>query len=173
MTFFFSTNYREHGARQLVTYLKKDRGLENRFGESMAADEIETFIERSEAYGFEREVILSPENRHELSDAQFSLATRQLMSDVCTDRPTATYCFAIHRDTDHPHVHVALTGTKRDLRIDQQGCDQLREQAQEQYFNQFLSQDLSHQFEQTFQEELEHVQEITRENESEHEQELE
>ncbi len=95
MTLFFTTNYREHGARQLVTYLEKDRGLENRFGEPMSSQEIEAFIERSETYGFKREMILSPENRHELSNDQLSLATRQLMSDVCMDRPTATYCFAI------------------------------------------------------------------------------
>ncbi len=173
MTLFFTTNYREHGARQLVTYLKKDRGLVNRFGESMSSQEIERFIERSETYAFERELILSPENRHELSDAQFSLATRQLMSDVCTDRPTATYCFAIHRDTDHPHVHVALTGTKRDLRMDDQDCNQLREQAQEQYFDQFLSLDLSHQLEETLQEELEHLQEVDPVQEIAHEQQWE
>jgi len=40
------------------------------------------------------------------------------MSEFCKDRNTATYCYAIHRDTDHPHAQVALTGTKRDLWMD-------------------------------------------------------
>jgi len=93
----------------------------------MSDEEIEAFIEKSEEYEFEREVIISPQNGTDLSDDQFSLYTRQVMSEFCKDRNTATYCYAIHRDTDHPHAQVALTGTKRDLWMDKEDCEQLRE----------------------------------------------
>lgn len=153
MKVFTDTNYREHGARNLVEYLDKEKGLENRAGEEMSDEEIEAFIEKSEEYEFEREVIISPQNGTDLSDDQFSLYTRQVMSEFCEDRNTATYCYAIHRDTDHPHAQVALTGTKRDLWMDKEDCEQLRERAHEQFHDQHreLTKDLSHQFEQTLQ----------------------
>jgi len=110
MKVFTDTNYREHGARNLVEYLDKEKGLENRAGEEMSDEEIEAFIEKSEEYEFEREVIISPQNGTDLSDDQFSLYTRQVMSEFCKDRNTATYCYAIHRDTDHPHAQVAPDG---------------------------------------------------------------
>lgn len=157
MKVFTDTNYREHGARDLLEYLNKEQGLENRFGEKMSNEEIEAFIEKSEDYEFEREIIISPENGTDLSDDQFSLYTRQVMSEFCKDRNTATYCYAIHRDTDHPHSQVALTGTKRDLWMDKEDCEQLRERAQEQFSDQHreLTKDLSHQFEEEWGQESE------------------
>jgi len=133
MKVFTDTNYREHGARDLVEYLDKEQGLENRFGEQMSDEEIAAFIEQSEAYEFEREIIIAPSNGTELSDDQLSLHTRQVMSEFCTGRPTATYCYAIHRDTDHPHTQVAVTGTKRDLWMDVEDCEELRERATEHF----------------------------------------
>lgn len=174
MRVFLNTNYREQGAKQLVNYIDKDKGLENRFGEEMSNDEIKTFIKKSKEYGFEREMIISPENGHKLSDDQFSLYTRQLMSEFCKGRPSATYCLAIHRDTDHPHVHVALTGTKRDLWIDEHDCDQLREHAHEQFYDQHqdLSKELTQQLkeQEILQEELEVDQGIEPDQEVAHEQ---
>lgn len=174
MKVFLNTNYREQGAQQLVNYLDKDKGLENRVGEEMSNDEITTFIEKSEEYGFEREMIISPKNGHKLSDDQFSLYTRQLMSEFCKGRPSATYCFAVHRDTDHPHVHVALTGTKRDLWVDERDCDQLRERAHKQFYDQHhdLSKELIQQLEEEeeLQEELKYDQEMEPDLEVPHEQ---
>lgn len=171
MKVFTDTNYREHGARDLVEYLDKEQGLENRFGKKMSNEEIETFIKKSEEYEFEREVIISPENGTDLSDDQFSLYTRQVMSDFCEDRNTATYCYAIHRDTDHPHAQVALTGTKRDLWMDKNDCEQLRERAHEQFHDQHreLTKDLSHQFEQEWDQESEFEQEPESDPESDQE----
>jgi hypothetical protein len=150
MKVFTDTNYREHGAGDLVEYLDKERGLENRFGEPMSDEEIEAFVEKSEAYEFEREIVISPEHGEDLSDAKFSLYTRHVMSEFCKDRPTATYCYAIHRDTDNPHAHVALTGTKRDLWMDTEDCEQLRERATEQFHDEHraLTEGLAHQLEQ-------------------------
>lgn len=149
MKVFTDTNYREHGAGDLVNYLDKENGLQNRSGEQMSDEEIETFIEKSEAYGFERQIIISPEQGDQLSDQELSQYTRQVMSEFCTDRQTATYCYAIHRDTEHPHTQVAVTGTKRDLWMDTEDCDWLRERATEQFHDHHreLTKELSHQLE--------------------------
>lgn len=145
MTIFLDTNYREHGARDLLQYLDKDRGLLDRTGKRMSEEEIEAFVEQSEEYGFERQIIISPENGDRLSDRKFSHYTRQVMSEFCTDRPTSTYCYAIHRDTDHPHTQVAVTGTKRDLRMEKADCEQLRDRAHEHFHDQHreLTQEVS------------------------------
>ena len=123
MKVFTDTNYREHGAGDLVEYLDKEDGLRNRLGERMSDEEIQAFIEKSEEYDFERQIIISPENGEQLSDRELSQYTRKVMSEFCTDRQTATYCYAIHRDTDHPHTQVAVTGTKRDLWMDREDCE--------------------------------------------------
>lgn len=136
MKVFTDTNYREHGAGDLVEYLDKEDGLRNRLGEQMSDAEIEAFVDKSEAYDFERQIIISPENGEQLSDRELSRYTRKVMSEFCTDRQTATYCYAIHRDTDHPHTQVAVTGTKRDLWMDREDCEELRELATEQFHEQ-------------------------------------
>ena len=60
MKVFTDTNYREHGAGDLVEYLDKEDGLRNRLGEQMSDEEIQAFIEKSEVYDFERQIIISP-----------------------------------------------------------------------------------------------------------------
>lgn len=97
----------------------------------MTDQEIQEFIDESARREFERDVILSPENGESLTPEDFSLHTRQAMNEFLTDRPTATYCYATHQDTDHPHVHVALTGERRDLFMDRDDIDQVRDHANE------------------------------------------
>jgi hypothetical protein len=152
MKVFTDTNYREQGAGDLVEYLDKEDGLRNRLGEQMSDEEIQAFIEKSEAYDFERQIIISPENGDRLSDEELSRYTRKVMSEFCTDRQTATYCYAIHRDTDHPHTQVAVTGTKRDLWMDREDCEWLRETATEQFHEQHndLTKEVSQQLEAEF-----------------------
>lgn len=165
MKVFTDTNYREHGAGDLLNYIDKEQGLENRFGEEMSEAEKEAFIEQSEEYDFERQVIISPEHGDDLSNEEFSRYARRVMSDFCQDRPTATYCYAIHRDTEHPHVQVALTGTKRDLWMDKQDCWKLRDRAHEVFHDQRreltheLSHDLEHQWQSEHEEGHQHVRE--------------
>ena len=128
---------RDRDAAQLLDYLDRERehgrGLHNRYGESMSQREIERFIERSQEYDYERQVIISPEFGDALSDAEMSLATRETMQEFVRDRPTATYCYAIHRDTEHPHAQVALTGSKTDLWTDQEDLDRTKERASERF----------------------------------------
>jgi len=128
---------REHDASQLLDYLDREReqgrGLHNRYGERMDHREIQRFIQRSEEYEYERQVIISPEFGGALNDDEMSLATRETMREFVKDRPTATYCYAIHRDTEHPHAQVALTGSKTDLWTDQDDLDRTKERAKDRF----------------------------------------
>ena len=132
MTAIMQTTYRDdRDASRLLKYIQRDTPLRNRFGEEMSDQEIETFIERSKRHEFERDIILSPENGNDLSSEEFSLHTRQVMGEFLEGRPTATYCYALHRDTDHPHVHVALTGARRDLYMNREDIAEVRERTNE------------------------------------------
>lgn len=128
---YANKDYRDHGAARLVSYIDKERGLRNRRGKEMTSREVKEFIERSEQHEYEEQWQLSPANGNTLSDDQLSLATRKIMSDHLEDRPTGTYCYAIHDDTDHRHVQVAVTGEKADLWTDKQDLERLKERARE------------------------------------------
>lgn len=125
---------RSHSADQLLSYLSRDEHeLRNRRGERMSEREVERFTERSEEYGYERQVILSPERGDELTTDQLSLSARKSMREFCRDRPSTDYCYAIHRDTDHPHVQVAITGEEQDLWIEREELEQRRREARQHF----------------------------------------
>jgi len=124
------TNYQEGGAGALVDYISRDNELLNAAGEQMEPAEIQEFIDQSEEYEMGRQVTISPEDGNDLSDAELSLLGRRTMNELVEDRPTATYCYAIHRDTENDHVQVAMTGEKRDLWMDRDDCQELRQSAE-------------------------------------------
>lgn len=125
---------RDHGAGKLMSYISRDANeLRDRYGNEMDDREKQQFIERSEEYGHEKQVILSPERGDELSDREMSLAVRKSMSEFTADRPSADYCFAIHRDTEHPHAQVAMTGTREDLYAEIEERRKTRDRAQEHF----------------------------------------
>jgi hypothetical protein len=129
---YASKDYRESGAGQLLSYISRDpHELRDRSGERLSGEDVEEFIERSEQHEYEEHWVLSPDHGESLTDDELSLAARKTMSDHVGDRPTATYCYAIHRDTENPHVQVAVTGEKRDLWTDQQDLDAVRDRARE------------------------------------------
>jgi hypothetical protein len=99
----------------------------------MSDREITEFNSRSEEHAHTKQVVIFPENGNELTDDELSLAARRNMSEFVSDRPTASYCYAVHRDTDHAHVQVAITGEKRDLYADKQERKQMRTSAREQF----------------------------------------
>lgn len=143
MTTFLQTTYRDdRDASALLRYIGRDQPLRNRTGREMTDTEIEEFIAESDRRGFERDVILSPENGGSLTPDDFSLHARQVMNEFLTDRPTATYCYATHQDTDHPHVHVALTGERRDLFMDRDDIEQVRDHANELFVERHRGRDL-------------------------------
>jgi hypothetical protein len=127
------TSYGDGGAGDLVQYLDKERGLRNRRGEEMTREEREAFVEKSREHEFRRLVTISPGDGDRLSDREMNRRTRQTVSGFLEDRPSADYCFAIHRDTEHHHAQVALTGKKRDLYMDRDDIERVREQAREQF----------------------------------------
>ena len=125
---------RDHGAGQLTSYIGRDEHqLRNRRGETLSEQERETFIERSQEYDYERQIIISPERGDELSERELSLGARRSMREFCRDRPSAEYVYAVHQDTEHPHAQIAVTGQKSDLWTDQDDLDRLKERAREQF----------------------------------------
>lgn len=129
---YASKDYQNSGASQLLSYISREpHELRDRQGNRMSGNDVEEFVDRSERNQYEEHWVLSPDHGEHLSDDELSLAARKTMSEHVSDRPTATYCYAIHRDTEHPHVQVAVTGEKRDLWTDQQDLDKVRERARE------------------------------------------
>lgn len=129
---YASKDYQSGGAGRLLSYISREQHeLRNRSGDRMTGQEVDEFIERSEQHGYEEHWVFSPATGDRLSNDELSLAARKTMSEHVSDRPTATYCYAIHRDTEHPHVQVAVTGEKHDLWTDQQDLDRVRERARE------------------------------------------
>ena len=124
----------DRGAGDLTRYLSRDNAqLRDRRGDPMGIEDIEAFNDTSEQYGHTKQIIISPEDGDRMSDEEMSLAARRNMNEFVDSRPTATYCYAIHRDTEHDHVQVAMTGEKRDLYADKEERKQMRTNARTQF----------------------------------------
>ena len=124
----------DRGANDLTSYLSRDNAqLRDRRGDPMDINDIEAFNATSEQYGHTKQIIISPEDGDRMSDEEMSLAARRNMNEFVNDRPTATYCYAVHRDTEHDHVQVAMTGEKRDLYADKEERKQMRTNARQQF----------------------------------------
>lgn len=132
MTTFVDTNYREHGAGDLVQYIGRDgHTVRDRAGREISEERKQRFIEKSENYGFEREFIISPENGNDLNEREIGREARVTMEDFVQERPTADYVYAVHDDTETRHVHVAMTGNRSDLHMDRDDIENVREKANE------------------------------------------
>lgn len=133
MTTYYTTDYQESGARDLMDYISRegDTPVYSRSGREMTESEREQFITKSERHQFERHMIISPENGEQLSNDELARETRRTMEDFTKDRPSATFAYTVHRDTEHPHAHVAMTGEKTDLYMDKHDIDTVRENANE------------------------------------------
>jgi hypothetical protein len=120
----------DRAAGDLTRYLSRDSAqLRDRRGDPMNVEDIEAFNATSEQYGHTKQVIISPEDGDRMSDEEMSLAARRNMNEFVDGRPSATYCYAIHRDTEHDHVQVAMTGEKRDLYAHKEERQQMRTHA--------------------------------------------
>lgn len=127
---YSSKDYRDSDAGRLTSYISRgENQLKNRHGEPMTGEEQEEFLEKSEQHQYEEQWVISPANGDELSDEELSLAARKTMTEHLSDRPTADYCYSVHRDTENPHVQVAVTGDKSDLWTEQHDLDQFEERA--------------------------------------------
>jgi hypothetical protein len=169
------TGYGDGSAGALVQYLDKghEQGLKNRYGEEMSAEERERFVEKSREHEFRRLITIAPGDGERLSDREMSLRTRRTVNEFFRDRSTAEYCYAVHRDTEHDHAQVALTGKKRDLYMDRDDLDRFRELSREQFPDLDRERELrrEHRLEQEHEQQLERVLEHERERALEHERE--
>lgn len=129
MTTYLDTDYQNTGAGDLVNYIGRegDTPVYDRAGRPMSEEQKEQFIEKSERHEFERHMIISPENGNDLSNDELGRETRKTMEQFTKGRPTATYAYSVHRDTDHPHVHRRGNG----LYMDGEDIENVREQANE------------------------------------------
>lgn len=129
------TSYREHGAGALFRYISRDERVRDRAGRELTDRELRGFVEQSKQHQFERDVILSPERDEEFSATELERAARETVAawerDSDRSRGSARWVYAVHRDTDHEHVHVAMTGTKHDLYMDRSNLADLRERFRE------------------------------------------
>ena len=126
------TSYRDHGASALTQYIGRERiVIRDRAGRDLSDREVERFVDQSEHNQFEREFIISPDHGDDMPPGELEQRTRQAMREFTRDRPTCRWVYAIHRDTDHEHVHVAATGKRRDLYMDREDIDRFRERGAE------------------------------------------
>lgn len=136
MTHITNTDFQYSGAQGLLNYISKDEhDLENRVGQSMTETEKEAFIAKSDYFDFERHFIISPED-NDLSDREIAEATRNSVNGYFADASTVDFCYAVHRDSDSLHAHVALTGEKDDLYMNQKHIKEFNERSEELFLEQ-------------------------------------
>lgn len=132
----YKTNYRDsEGTEKLTNYLQHDgQAVRDRTGRPMSDKEIEQFNDTA-AGRRNRHIIVSPCDHEELSDRELDRATREYMSEMIEDRPTADYVYSVHDDKeDGKDVHIAMTATdEQDLEMYPDDIRRERKQAHESY----------------------------------------
>lgn len=131
----YKTDYRDNeGTGALTNYLQHDgHAVRDRAGREMTDEELDRFNDRS-AGQRNRQLIISPANGNDLSQREFDRATREYMSEMIKDRPTADYVYSIHEDTENRHAQIAMTASdKSDLEMYPEDIREERERAHSRY----------------------------------------
>lgn len=131
------TDFRSNGAGNLVDYIQRDRSrdavqsvdVRNPTGRQLSDAEVDRFVEKSREFQFQRHLIVSPDPDGQYTPAEVSANTREVMNREFGQRPTTDYVYAVHRDTEFPHAHVAATGRKSELEMDRTEINRLRKRA--------------------------------------------
>jgi len=131
------TDYREGGAGNLVDYIQRDReqdagatvDLRNPAGRELSDPEVNRFVDKSQEFGFQRHMIVSPDPTGQYSPEEVRANTRDFMNSEFAQQPTTDYVYGVHRDTEFPHAHIAATGERAELEMDREDIRELREQA--------------------------------------------
>lgn len=131
------TDFRASDASNLVDYIQRDRSqdrvrnvdLQNPAGRELSDTERDQFVEKSRHYDFQRHMIVSPDPDGQYTPQEVSDRTREFMNQEIGQQPSAEYVYAVHRDTEFPHAHVAITGRKPELEMDRAEIERLRERA--------------------------------------------
>jgi len=124
-----TTDYRDSGAGDLVRYIGDRADLRSPGGRELSEREIDEFVRESEERGFERQMTFSASDdaSRSFDDDELEREVRRSLREFSEDRPTARYIYGRHEDTGHDHVHVAMTGERRDLYMDREDINDLRE----------------------------------------------
>ncbi|WP_146418335.1 relaxase/mobilization nuclease domain-containing protein [Haloarcula hispanica] len=131
------TDYQRNGAGNLVDYIRRDReqdagktvDLRNPAGRELSDPEVNRFVDKSQEFGFQRHLIVSPDPTGQYSPQEVQTNTRELMNREFAQQPTTDYVYGVHQNTEFPHAHVAATGEPAELELDREDIQQLREQA--------------------------------------------
>jgi hypothetical protein len=135
------TDFRDGSAGDLVQYIQRDRSqdavntvdLRNPSGRELGDTEVDRFVNKSRDLDFQRHLIVSPDPTGQYTPDEVSEHTQELMNREVGQQATTNYVYAVHRDTEFPHAHVAVTGQESELRMDREEIDRLRERASEIY----------------------------------------
>jgi len=131
------TDFRDSGASELVDYIQRDRSedsgaaveLKNPAGRALSEPEVEQFVNKTREFQFQRHLIVSPDPTGSYSPAEVSANTREFMNHEFASEPTTDYIYAVHRDTEFPHAHIAATGDQAELEMDREEIRRLRSRA--------------------------------------------
>lgn len=100
----------------------------------MSDKEIEQFNEKAEGKR-NRHIIISPRDHDEFSKEELDRGTREYMSEMIEDRPTADYVYSVHDDKENgKDVHIAMTANdETDLEMYPDDIKRERKRAHETY----------------------------------------
>lgn len=137
------TEYRSEGnTDKLVNYLNKDHAeIYDHCGRKMDEDERNEFVRRSKSEEMHRMITLSPisEAGEALTDEEMSLHARETMNEYLKGRPEASYCFSVHRDTDNPHVQIAVTGNYDSIKMYDSEIEEMYDISEEKFQDERLA----------------------------------
>lgn len=131
------TDFRDSGAESLIDYIQRDRSqdsgtaveLKNPSGHRLSEQEVEQFVDKTREFQFQRHLIISPDPDGSYSPGEVSENTREFMNRQFASEPTTDYVYAVHRDTEFPHAHIAATGEQAELEMDREEIQRLRDRA--------------------------------------------
>ncbi|GCF15990.1 hypothetical protein Harman_39250 [Haloarcula mannanilytica] len=131
------TDYQWNGAGNLVDYMRRDRAqdagatvdLRNPAGRDLSDSEVDRFVNKSQEFGFQRHMIVSPDPTGHYSPEEVDTNTREIMNREFARQPTTDYVYTVHQNTEFPHAHIAATAEPAELELNRDEIQQLRERA--------------------------------------------
>lgn len=121
----------------LLSYISEDEEeavqLRDSAGRKLTEEEIEAFVERSQAAEMQRQFIVAPDPAAEYTASEVGQHTRSTLNGWKATKPSVEYVYGVHGrpESGKSHAHAAAIGKKRDLRMDQDDLRSLRERARE------------------------------------------
>lgn len=134
----YKTSYADdEGTEALTNYLQHDnQTVRDRAGRPMSETDLEEFNEKADGKR-NRHIIISPRDHANLSDRELDRGTREYMSEMIENRPTADYVYSVHDDKESgKDVHIPMTANdKQDLEMYPDDIKEERKRAHETYLD--------------------------------------